>query len=114
MPLHDEWQVRRRPDEPYRLVIANGPPDTETIDRRRVDPPAGCRAAAEPAHLTVRRSVDDPLVDQPTGRVAPLVPQEALDVRDQVVARRQTLLVVHSLQPFDVATGRFVQPCSCI
>ena len=60
MPLHDEWQVRRRPDEPYRLVIANGPPDTETFDRRRVDPPAGCRAAAEPAYLPVRRSVDDP------------------------------------------------------
>ncbi len=49
MPLHDEWQVRRRTDAPYRLVIANGPPDTKTFDRRRVDPPAGCRAAAEPA-----------------------------------------------------------------
>ena len=63
MPLHDEWQVRHRTDAPYRLVIANGPPDTETFDRRRVDPPAGCRAAAEPAYLPVRRSVDDPLHD---------------------------------------------------
>src|SRR6185436_12753092 len=98
MPDHDEWQVRRRTDGTYRLVIANGPPDTETIDRRRVDPPAGCRAAAEPAHLPVRRSVDDPLVDQPTGRVAALVSQETLDIRDQVVAGRQTLLVVHRLQ----------------
>jgi hypothetical protein len=60
MPLHDVWQVRHRTDASYRLVIANGPPDTETFDRRRVDPPAGCRAAAEPAHLPVRRSVDDP------------------------------------------------------
>jgi hypothetical protein len=60
MPLHDEWQVRHRTDAAYRLVIANGPPDTETFDRRRVDPPAGCRAAAEPANLPVRRSVDDP------------------------------------------------------
>jgi hypothetical protein len=60
MPLHDEWQVLRRTDATYRLVIANGPPDTETFDRRRVDLPAGCRAAAEPAYLPVRRSVDDP------------------------------------------------------
>jgi hypothetical protein len=93
MPLHDEWQVRHRTDAPYRLVIANGPPDTETFDRRRVDPPAGCRAAAEPAYLPVRRSVDDPLddrlVDEPAWRrVAALVAQEALDVRDQVVAGR--------------------------
>ena len=56
MRFHDEWQVRPRTDAPYRLVIANGPPDTETFDRRRVDPPAGCRAAAEPAILTGRRS----------------------------------------------------------
>jgi len=60
IPLHDELQVRHRTKAPYRLVIANGPPDTKTFDRRRVDPPAGCRAAAEPAHLPVRRSVDDP------------------------------------------------------
>jgi hypothetical protein len=60
MPVHDDRQVRQRNDAPYSLVIANGPPDTETFDRRRVDPPAGCRAAAEPANLPVRRSVDDP------------------------------------------------------
>jgi hypothetical protein len=34
----------------------NGPPDNKTFDRRRVDPPAGCRAAAEPAILTGRWS----------------------------------------------------------
>jgi hypothetical protein len=60
MPVHDHWQVPVAVAGPYRLVIANGPPNTETFDRRRVDPPAGCRAAAEPAHLPVRRSVDDP------------------------------------------------------
>jgi hypothetical protein len=60
MSLGDEWQVRGAREPTYRVVIANGPPDTETIDRRRVDPPAGCRAAAEPAYLTVRRSVVDP------------------------------------------------------
>ena len=60
MPVHDGWQVRRASGHAYRLVIANGPPDTETLDRRRVDPPAGCRAAAEPANLPQRRSVDDP------------------------------------------------------
>ena len=37
---------RCSPGPPYRVDIANGPPDTETLDRRRVDPPAGCRAAA--------------------------------------------------------------------
>jgi hypothetical protein len=36
----------------------NGTPDNETIDRRRVDPPAGCRVTAEPAILTGRRSVE--------------------------------------------------------
>ena len=36
----------------------NGPPDIETIDRRRVDPPAGCRATTEPAILTGRWSAD--------------------------------------------------------
>jgi hypothetical protein len=61
MPVHDDRRVRRGNDALYSPVIANGPPDTETFDRRRVDPPAGCRAAAEPAHLPVRRSVDDPL-----------------------------------------------------
>ena len=60
MPVQDERQVRHGQDAPYSLVIANGPPDTKTFDRRRVDPPAGCRAAAEPANLTVWRSVDDP------------------------------------------------------
>jgi hypothetical protein len=58
--VHDRWQVRSVGPSAYRLVIANGPPDIETIDRRRVDPPAGCRAAAEPANLPQRRSVDDP------------------------------------------------------
>src|SRR3954449_10210917 len=50
-PCHfcDGWQVSRARVETYRVVIANGPPDTETFDRRRVDPSAGCRAAAEPA-----------------------------------------------------------------
>ena len=61
--VHAEFTTDGRsgagPARPYRLVIANGPPDTETLDRRRVDPPAGCRAAAEPAHLPQRRSVDD-------------------------------------------------------
>src|SRR4051812_28235864 len=60
MPKHVGWQVPEPRDQTYRVVIANGPPDTETIDRRRVDPPAGCRAVAEPAYLTVRRSVVDP------------------------------------------------------
>jgi hypothetical protein len=36
----------------------NGPPDIETIDRRRVDPPAGCRATTEPATLAGRRSAE--------------------------------------------------------
>jgi hypothetical protein len=36
----------------------NGTPDTKTIDRRRVDPPAGCRVTAEPANLTGRRSAE--------------------------------------------------------
>jgi hypothetical protein len=36
----------------------NGPPDIETIDRRRVDPPAGCRATTEPAILAGRRSAE--------------------------------------------------------
>ena len=35
----------------YGMPARNGPPDNETFDRRRVDPPAGCRAAAEPAIL---------------------------------------------------------------
>src|ERR671922_2646281 len=36
----------------------NGPPDIETIDRRRVDPPAGCRVTTEPATVAGRRSVE--------------------------------------------------------
>src|SRR4051812_26634554 len=60
MPDDVGWQVPRARARTYRPLIANGPPDSETIDRRRVDPPAGCRAAAEPAYLTVRRSVVDP------------------------------------------------------
>jgi hypothetical protein len=36
----------------------HGPPDIETFDRRRVDPPAGCRAAAEPASLAGRWSAE--------------------------------------------------------
>src|SRR5689334_4354857 len=59
MPIGDERQVRWRRVRTYRPVIANGPPDNETLDRRRVDPPAGCRAAAEPASVPQRRSVDD-------------------------------------------------------
>ena len=111
--VRDEWQVRRRPSRTYRLVIANGPPDIETFDRRRVDPPAGCRAAAEPAHLPQRRSVDDP--PSSAGRRwraaarGTLVAQEALDVGDEVVARRQPLLVVHRLEPLDVAARRLVE-----
>ena len=47
---------------PYVVVITNGPPDNKTFDRRRVDPSAGCRAAAEPATLPVRWSVRYPTV----------------------------------------------------
>jgi hypothetical protein len=43
-----------------RVKHENGTPDNETIDRRRVDPPAGCRVTAEPAILTGRRSVECP------------------------------------------------------
>src|SRR6188508_1753304 len=114
MRFHDEWQVRPRTDAPYRVFIANGPPDTETFDRRRVDPPAGCRAAAEPAICpcggpsTILHTIR--LVDQPARRrVASLVAQETLDIRDQVVAGRQPLLVVHGFQPLDVAARGLVE-----
>src|SRR5689334_17375184 len=104
MRIRDERQVRRAGTGPYGVVIANGPPDNETLDRRRVDPPAGCRAATEPANVPQRRSVDDaaqhttPVIRPATdgrfrsvaGRAA-LVAQEALDVRDEVVARREPL-----------------------
>jgi hypothetical protein len=36
----------------------NGPPDIKTIDRRRVAPPAGCRATTEPATVAGRRSAE--------------------------------------------------------
>jgi hypothetical protein len=52
MCRRDHWQVPIGWQPVYRQVIANGPPDIETIVRRRVDSPAGCRAAAEPARLT--------------------------------------------------------------
>jgi hypothetical protein len=38
------------------LDTNNGPPDTETLSRRRVDQTAGCRTAAEPAIIATRRS----------------------------------------------------------
>ena len=60
----------------------------------------------------MRRSVDDPLVRQAARRAATrgtLIAQEPLDVRDEVVARRQALLVVHRLEPLDVAACRLVQ-----
>ena len=47
----------------------------------------------------------------PAGRAA-LVAEEPLDVRDQVVARRQALLVVHRLEPLDIAAGRVVEPAA--
>jgi len=56
----DQWQVHAREARAYRIGIANGPPDRETIVRRRVDPPAGCRAAAEPATLPARWSFVEP------------------------------------------------------
>src|SRR6185369_6876089 len=53
---------------------------------------------------------NDPLVDEAARRrVAALVAQEALDIRDQVVAGWQSLLVVHRLQPLDVAARRLVE-----
>src|SRR6478752_5791863 len=53
-----------------------------------------------------------PLVRQAARRAATrgtLIPQEPLDVRDEVVARRQALLVVHRFEPLDVAACRLVQ-----
>ena len=52
----------------------------------------------------------DPLVDEPSP-AAYCRPGRAgsADVRDQVVAGRQSLLVVHRLQPLDVAACRFVE-----
>ena len=88
------------------------PPDTETFARRRVDLPAGCRAAAEPAICLCGGPSTIPWMipnRSPPGRVAALVAQEPFDVRDQVVAGRQTLLVVHRLQSLDIAAGRLVQ-----
>jgi hypothetical protein len=102
MPFRDERQVRSPGLGPYGSGIANGPPDTETLDRRRVDPPAGCRAAAEPANVLKRRSVET-LSQTPairaarmagffvsgaasTARRAALVAEEPLDVGDEVVA----------------------------
>jgi hypothetical protein len=51
------------------VAASNGPPDTETFDRRRVDPPAGCRAAAEPAILTGRWSDTRPTEEQLHNRI---------------------------------------------
>src|SRR6516225_6452439 len=59
MPFGDERQVRCAEGGAYGSAIENGPPDTETLDRRRVDPPAGCRVATEPAIVLTRRSVDE-------------------------------------------------------
>src|SRR6185437_12117843 len=59
MPVGDERQVRVGGDWSHGSAIANGPPDTETLDRRRVNPPAGCRAATEPAIVLIRRSCND-------------------------------------------------------
>src|SRR5215831_17733450 len=59
MPFRDERQVRGAVPSTYGSAIENGPPDTETLDRRRVDPPAGCRVATEPAIVLKRRSVND-------------------------------------------------------
>ena len=61
---------RRRRDVPSPRT-RNGPPDTATLVRRRADPPAGCRAAAEPAFLPRRRSVAPP---PGAGATAPLPP----------------------------------------
>ena len=55
------------------------------------------------------------LVREAAARHVPaLVAQEPLDVGDEVVARRQPLLVVHRLEPLDVGAGRLVErwpPC---
>jgi hypothetical protein len=58
MPVHVGWQVAPCSRAPTLMSARNGPPDTETIDRRRVDPPAGCRATTEPATLAGRRSAE--------------------------------------------------------
>src|SRR3954464_1391557 len=115
------------PARPYRVVIANGPPDTETFDRRRVDPPAGCRAAGEPAHcldggpstMTPRKRRPSPSgggrfvrasVREATARHVPaLVAQEPFDVGDQVIAGREALLVIHRLEPLDVGVRRVIR-----
>jgi hypothetical protein len=59
MPLDHGRRVTQPGVRSYGLPEArDGPPDIETIDRRRVDPPAGCRATTEPAILTGRWSAD--------------------------------------------------------
>jgi hypothetical protein len=58
MPVHVAWQVLHCSRAPTVTSARNGPPDIETIARRRVDPPAGCRATTEPATLAARRSAE--------------------------------------------------------
>src|SRR5207344_3365656 len=101
MPRQDTWQVRSPRSRTYGVVIANGPPDTETLDRRRVDPPAGCRAAAEPATCldggpsTIRPKATTAITlgwwsfrftpsvrEAAAGQVVALVAQEPFDVGD--------------------------------
>ena len=63
-----------------------------------------CASIRSACSRTRRRSV------APTLSLAALVAQEPLDVGDEVVPRRQPLLVVHRLEPLDVAPGRLVEP----
>jgi hypothetical protein len=58
MQVHVGWQVAPFSGAPTVSSARNGPPDIKTIDRRRVDPPAGCRATTEPAILTGRWSAE--------------------------------------------------------
>jgi len=58
MQVHVGWQVAPFSGAPTVSSARNGPPDIKTIDRRRVDPPAGCRATTEPATVAGRRSAE--------------------------------------------------------
>src|SRR4029078_12684573 len=118
------WQVWTAPRRPYRLVIANGPPDNETIaggasilrregGRRRTwhncldGGPGRYGTANDGHHLRVVVVSFLPSVREAAARHVPaLVAQEALDVRDEVIARWQPLLVVHRLEPLRVRAGR--------
>src|SRR5436190_16625231 len=126
MAFGDERQVRSASARTYRHAIENGPPDIETLDRRRVDPPAGCRAATEPAIVAKRRSVDDDPSHDPAIHLhgwpvcrfawqprlasggAALIPKEPFDIGDEVATGRESLLVVHRLEPFDVVARRLI------